>query len=76
MASVLWRKVPNSIHLVRRYIDIISSLWEINGNSAKSVTAVNSKNSPDISIDITATGVKSFLFFKNGIMKKRYSKPP
>ena len=76
IASVLCKNSPNCIHLVNIYIDINSSLLAMKGNSAKSVTAENSKNSPEIVIDIMAILGKSFFSFKNGNINKKYISAP
>ena len=61
---------------VKRYIDIISSLFIINGKIESKIIVVKIKKSPEIIIDVKAIFLNSFLFFKKGSIKNKYNKPP
>ena len=76
MASVLCRNFPSSIQRVNKYIDIISSLFIIKGNVESRIITVKSRKRPETNIEISATFLKSFLFFKNGTIKNKYRRPP
>ena len=68
-------KSPNSASLTRRYIDNISSECVINGATRSRARIVITKNRVEIVINTIPTNLKSFLFFKVGIINNRYVIP-
>lgn len=71
MASVRWRNLPSSMQRVSRYIDMISSLFMMNGKIASRIIVVNIRKRPEIVIEVRAIVLKSFFSFRNGRIRKR-----
>lgn len=69
IASTLWKKVPNSIYLLTKYIGIISFSLVIKENMQINENIQSNKYKAEITIDVTATFLKLDVFFKYGGIK-------